>query len=153
MKEQTKNLARLLRTIFDPKFILLCLALFYFLFIPFAYIPTNLCLYNWSDLWYAAFSILVAAFALWTGKFWGYVGAIVISSPMVYTFFNVLFKVYQVLPLTPEEAEMSGSPAEYWSFWRRYPEGLIHASFAMVILCYASLCFIRLMFRRRRISP
>ena len=152
MTEQTNNLARFLRTTLNPKLILLCLASLYFLFIPFAYIPTNLCLYNWSDLWYAAFSVLVAAFALWIGKFWGYVGAIAVSSPMVYTFFNVLLKVYRVLPLSPEEVEMGNTPADYWSFWQRHPEGLIHATLATVILCYASLCLINLMFRKRRIS-
>lgn len=152
MKEQTNYLAQFLRTIIDPKFILLCLALFWFLFLYLAIISSDLCFYNYSDSWDAAFSVLVAAFALWTGMFWGYVGSIAVSSPVVYPFFNVLFKVYRVFPLSLEEAEMSGSPADYWSFMQRHPEGLIHATLATIILCYASFCLIKLLFRNRRIT-
>jgi hypothetical protein len=152
MNEQTKDGVWFLRSVTNPKLILLCLSLFCFLYVPYSLGGVS-CFHNWSDLWYMAFSVLVAASALCIGKWWSYAGAIVSSSSIIYNFLEGLLKVYRLLPLTSEELEMVGTPAEYWSFWRNNPEGLVFIILPGVIFCYAIICLVKTMSGKRRISP
>ena len=150
MKAWSKQLERFFRAAVRPKSILLCLALLNFLAVPVRF--GALCLYNWSGVWYVAFTVLIAALALWIGKWWSYIGAIVITSPVIYGFVYEFLKVFGFLGKSPEEAERWVTPEEWRGFFiENHPEETWQIVLVAVILCYAIICLGIEIFHKRRV--
>jgi hypothetical protein len=152
MREHTHQPETFLRFILQPKFILLSLASLNFLAVPGRF--GGLCFYNWKDALGFAFVLLIAAFALWLSKWWSYIIAATLATPIVYNFGYAVLKVHRFLPLSPEEEERWPSPADWREifFWN-HPEELMQIVLAGIILCYSLFCLWRYIFRKRSMLP
>jgi len=149
MKVHTNFINWLFHLLIKPQFILFCLALYNLLDVPVRYGAT--CPYNYQDQLWSAFLLLLAASALWLGKWWGFLGATLLSGNMVYGFVYHALKVFDVLAKTPEEAERLGTPENWVTFMRNYPEMPLQILLAAVIGVFAVVGLARLMFRKRLI--
>ncbi|MDQ4122801.1 MAG: hypothetical protein M3209_15290 [Acidobacteriota bacterium] len=122
-----------------PKSILVYLALLNFLYVPIKF--GSGCFRYWGDNWYVAFTVLIAAFGLWTGKWWSDITAIILSTPLVYNFVFEFLKVFGYLANNEEETYKLVKPDEWYGFHiQNYPEQTGQIVLAAVILCYAATC-------------
>lgn len=138
MRIHTDSLAQIFRVATNPKFVLLALALWNFFTVPSRY--DGLCFYNWSGALYLAFAILVAALALWLGKWWSYLGAVVSSGQIVYEFTSSTLKIFGVLPVSSDEAEMVGTSEQWLTIMQNHPEEIGQVILAAVIFFYSVIC-------------
>jgi hypothetical protein len=151
MSEHKSFIGWLFRLIVKPQFILCSLAFCNFVAVPASF--GVLCFYNWKyQLWFA-FLLLVAASALWLGKWWGYLASAFLSGVMVYGFAYGAFKVFDVIAKSPEEAETRGTREDWWGFMANHPEEPLQIILAAVIFCFAVFYLISLLRRGRPVLP
>lgn len=144
-----KDRSQLLRFVASPKFILTVLALLNVLAVPQRF--AGLCFYNWRDTFYLALTILVAAFALWPATWWGYVGALIVSGPLLYDFSYGLLKVFSLIPRAAAEAESHLTPEIWLNMMQQHPEEWLHVALTAAIFSCAAIYLVRVSFHRRRL--
>ena len=141
-----------LRFVLQPRFVLVSLAALHFLAVPGRY--HGLCLYNWAGALWSAFVLLIAAFTLWAGRWWGYFIAAALSVSPVYDFSFDALKVHGLLRASPGEESLLPSAAVWREiFIYHHPEELIPVILAAVIFGYSVFCLIRCALRMRHPLP
>jgi hypothetical protein len=151
MKEfpPVKDRSQIIRLLANPKFILSALALLNLLAVPQRF--AGLCFYNWRDTFYLAFTILVAALALWPARWWSYAGALFLTGTLLYDFSYVLLKVFNLIRRDAVEAESYPTPEIWLNIMQQHPEDLLHAALAAAIFSCAAIYFVRDSSHRRRL--
>ena len=144
-----KDKSQILRFVANPKSILSILALLNLLAVPQRF--TGLCFYNWRDAFYLAFTILVAGIALLPAKWWGYIGALILSGTVIYDFGYVFLKVFGFIAKSSAEAEGYPTPEIWLNVMRLHPEEWVEVVLASAIFIYAAIYFGMLIFRKRRV--
>jgi hypothetical protein len=148
MKE-VPSLIHVLRSVAQPKFILLALALFNFLAVHNRY--GGECAYNLSDAYREFFILFVAALALWVERWWGYLGSAVLSGKAVYSFGYVVLKIFRLLP--PGAGENWIAPEEWVRIMVNNPFEPFQGILAASIFTSAAISLVRSVFRRRVFLP
>ena len=143
-----KDRSQGLRCVANPKFLIAVLALLNLLAVPQRF--AGLCFYNWRDAFYLAFTILVAGIALLPAKWWGYLGALVLSGTVVYDFGYVLMKTFGFIAKSPAEADSYLTPEIWLGVMRRHPEEWMQVALAAVIFICSAVYFGLDVFRNRR---
>lgn len=144
-----KDQSPILRLMVNPKLILSVLALLNVLAVPQRF--GGLCFYNWRDEFYLACTILVAAVALLTAKWWGYLGALFLSGTLVYNFIYLFLKVFGFIALSPSDPEGILTPEIWLKIARHHPEEWLQVALAAAIFMCAAIYFVKDGFRRRRL--
>jgi hypothetical protein len=147
MEVSTNSTNWLFRLLIKPQFILFCFALYNLLDIPVRYGAT--CLYNYQPFLWFAFLLFLAASALWLGKWWSLLGAAVFTGYTVYGFVYETLKIFNVLPITPEEIETLGTPENWIGFMSNNPDTPLQILLATIIGIFAIVGLARLAFRKR----
>ncbi len=141
----------LFRLIGKPRFILCSLAVCNFISVPVRF--SAVCFYNWNYQLWLAFLLVVAGSALWLEKRWGFLGAAVLSGPMVFDFAYSTMKVFDVIAKSPEEAKAWGTREDWWHIMVNHPEEPFQIVLAAAIFVFAVVYLIGLLKRRRPVLP
>jgi hypothetical protein len=150
---------RFFRTLLEPKAIVLLIALLHFLWVA-VYVARELQTEGGRsadvDLYlFEPFFLLLAAFILWRGKLWGFVGALLIAGLMVYQMgYLGYLRTAKFVDAPPYSRRALN--AFYWGLfgeWEVYgdkPRHTFQLLLASVITSFAVVLLSREMYRRLR---
>jgi hypothetical protein len=149
MKDRT-TVEHFLSWIAKPSFILFTLVFFNLVELSWRYGNPHHML-RWESQLRVSCLILIAASALLVRKEWGYLVAIILTSPTALEWIFGTLKVYNLLPGNPPQDWET--PALFWRMVREYPMDFLPILLAATILMYALICLGFSMFRKRRVLP
>ncbi|MBA2502665.1 MAG: hypothetical protein H0V27_07270 [Pyrinomonadaceae bacterium] len=130
-----------------PYFVLFVISLYNFLAVPARY--GGLCFHNWDQNLGLAFLLLVAASALWFGRWWSCSAAGILSGKMIFDFMGESLKVFGFLSKKATYEDKWLTPENWIGFYKNHPAELMQVFLAAGIFCFAVLYLARLMHTER----
>lgn len=132
----------------SAKIVLLLLAFANVFYVLYKY--REFCAYNWEFTFCAVFAVLVAAAALYIGKSWSYLIAILISGWTVWQFIALVLLHLNVPPFALDP-DLDVRFEHLTSVMMMHPSEFTHTVLAAIILVFASFHIFDCLRKRKRV--